>query len=171
MPFLCDSYNIFLVKTKCVGVRISIFSTNALNISSSNSSSNESLPLMVSRISSSLCFNKSFDSMTLSCPWMSTCSLECDDHPYLILAVHVYSILVHLSPLCPAQLSKAKITRYIGNNYIRNMFPWPHPTSKLSNPPPSNMFRWPHLVLLSWDTIQSLSLKHVPQAGFSCAYL
>jgi hypothetical protein len=36
-------------------VRISIFSTNALNISSSNSSSSESLLFIVSRISSNLC--------------------------------------------------------------------------------------------------------------------
>jgi len=53
-------------KIKCVGVRMSIFSTNVLNISSSNSSSSESLLFSVSRISSNLCFNPSFDSITLS---------------------------------------------------------------------------------------------------------
>jgi len=41
---------LFNSKTKCAGVRISIFSTNALNISSSNSLSSESLLFIVSFI-------------------------------------------------------------------------------------------------------------------------
>jgi len=89
--FPCHSSNsstlipLFNSKTKCVGVRISIFSTNALNISSSNSSSNESLLFIVSRISSNLCFNHPltrslYQSPTFSSvlPQVLQCELLCD---------------------------------------------------------------------------------------------
>jgi len=70
--FPCHSSNsttlipLFSSKTKCAGVRTSIFSTSALNITSSNSSSSESLLFIVCTISSNLCFSPSFKSITLS---------------------------------------------------------------------------------------------------------
>ena len=67
---------LFNSKTKCVSMRISTFLTNALNISSSNSLSSESLLFIPSRISSNLCFTH--PSITLS-------SL-CFTHPSITLS-------------------------------------------------------------------------------------